>query len=152
MGYGLSSAIPTTLQIVAVFALGDASENKFHPVAVLPFMAFHGNASGQVNACAAVYETATITSGLLLLIKPGARLFVISKGLNSGNSVSSHKNPNSHSCLLLLKLLWLVGKHHLSSTPILYTSFGKLQARMTIFLRFFGKWKRHPCEAFNAIA
>lgn len=146
MGYGLSSAIPTTLQAVAVFALGDASEKKLHPVTVLPFMAFHGNASGQVNACAAVHKTTAIATSALLLLKPLARLFVAAKSPDSGNFVSSYKNSHNH-CLVspCLRQLWqslcygwLVGKQlYLSSTHILYTTFSELQARMAIFLRFF---------------
>ena len=101
-GYGIPSAIPTTLQAIAVFALGDASENKFHPVAVLPFMAFHGNASGQVNVCAAVHKTAVIAASGILLLKPLARLFITTKSPNSGNSVSSHKNPHNHFRVSLL--------------------------------------------------
>lgn len=94
--WGMAYLQPYPLQAVAVFALGDASENKFHPVTILPFMAFHGNASGQVNACAAVHKTATIATSALLLLKPLARLFVAAKSPNRGNFVSSHKNPHNH--------------------------------------------------------
>ena len=109
-GYGLSSAIPTTLQIVAVFALGDVSENKLHPVAVRPFMAFHGNTSGQVNACAAVHKTAAIAASGILLLKPLARLFVVAKSPSGNTSVSSHKNPNNHFRVSLLTPVAMVGK------------------------------------------
>ena len=95
-GYGIPSAIPTTLQIVAVFALGDASENKFHPVAVRPFMAFHGNASGQVNARAAVHKTAAIAASGILLLKPLTRLFITTKSPNRGNFVSFHEDSHNH--------------------------------------------------------
>ena len=101
-GYGIPSAIPTTLQAIAGFALGDASENKLNPVTVLPFMAFHGNASEQVNACAAVHKTAAIAASGILLLKPLARLFITTKSPNSGNSVSSHKNPHNHFRVSLL--------------------------------------------------
>ena len=151
MGYGLSSAIPTTLQAAAVFALGDASENKFHPVAVLPFMAFHGNASGQVNACAAVHKTATIATSGLLLLKPLARLFVVAKSPNRGNFVSSHKDSHTHVAISFVMDGWLETlsfRQHTYYTP----HFRNCKQGRTFFLRFFSKWKRHPCEAFNAIA
>ena len=109
-GYGIPSAIPTTLQAVAVFALGDASENKLNPVTVLPFMAFHGNASGQVNACAAVHKTATIAASGILLLKPLARLLITTKSFNRGNSIPFYKNSHNHSvspCLRQFKkTLW----------------------------------------------
>ena len=150
-GYGIPSAIPTTLQIVAVFALGDASENKFHPVAVLPFMAFHGNTSGQVNACAAVHKTATIATSGLLLLKPLARLFVVAKSPNRGNFFSSHKDSHNHCfvspCLRQFQktLLWLAGKQlHLSSTHILYTTFSELQARQDDFFEIFWQMEASP--------
>ena len=107
-------------QIVAVFALGDASENKLHPVAVRPFMAFHGNTSGQVNACAAVHKTAAIAASGILLLKPLARLFITTKSPNRGNFVSSHKDSHNHCfvspCLRQFQktLLWLAGKQTLS--------------------------------------
>ena len=101
-GYGIPSAIPTTLQAVAVFALGDASENKLNPVTILPFMAFHGNASGQVNACAAVHKTAAIATSEILLLKPLARLFITTKSPNHGSPITSYKNSHNHSVSPLL--------------------------------------------------
>ena len=150
MGYGLSSAIPTTLQIVAVFALGDASENKFHPVAVLPFMAFHGNTSGQVNACAAVHKTATIATSGLLLLKPLARLFVVAKSPNCGNFVSSHKDSHNHCtmppCLRQFQktLLWLAGnsifRQHTYYTP----HFRNCKSGRTFFFEIFQQMEASP--------
>ena len=151
-GYGIPSAIPTTLQAIAGFALGDASENKLHPVAVRPFMAFNGNASGQVNACAAVHKTAAIAASGILLLKPLARLFITTKSPHRGNSIPFHKNPHDH--CFVSPLLWLAGKQTLSFGQHTYYTphFRNCKQGRTIFLRFFGKWKRHPCEAFNAIA
>ena len=109
-GYGIPSAIPTTLQAVAVFTLGDASENKLNPVTVRPFMAFHGNASEQVNNCAAVNKTATIATSGILFLKPLARFLITEKGPDRGNSIPFYKNSHNHSvspCLRQFqKALW----------------------------------------------
>lgn len=151
-GYGLSSAIPTTLQAIAGFALGDVSEKKLHPVTILPFMAFHGHASGQVNACAAVHKTAAIATSGILLLKPLARLFITTKSPHRGNSVSSHKDSHNH-CFVppCLRQLWqslccgwLGNKPCLSSTHILYTTFSELQARKNDFFEIFQQMEASP--------